>query len=93
MEASGVRLAEYVGGKICWGIKTGLNEAFIIDRETRDRLIDDSPESTEIIRPLLKGDDIRRYEIHYRDFFLLYMNHGVDARRYRAVIKYRATHK
>ena len=39
MEKSGVRLKEYVNGEIYYGIKTGLNEAFIINRETRDKLI------------------------------------------------------
>ncbi|MGE0883663.1 MAG: TaqI-like C-terminal specificity domain-containing protein [Blastocatellales bacterium] len=88
MESSGPTLTEVVAGKICWGIKTGLNEAFIIDRQTRDELIADSPDCSEVIKPLLKGDDVRRYEVHYRDAFLLYMNHGVDARRYSAILKH-----
>ena len=36
------------------GVVTGYNEAFIIDQTTRDRLVELSPNSVEIIRPVLK---------------------------------------
>ncbi|MBK9336931.1 MAG: hypothetical protein IPM98_10220 [Lewinellaceae bacterium] len=35
LRAAGVPLGEYVEGKIYYGIKTGLNEAFVIDADTR----------------------------------------------------------
>jgi hypothetical protein len=35
----GTPLGEYVKGRFYYGIKTGLNEAFVVDRVTRDRLI------------------------------------------------------
>ena len=56
-----VTLGEYVEGKIYYGIKTGLNEAFVIDRETRDRLIAEDPKSAEVIKPFLAGRDVKRY--------------------------------
>jgi len=37
---------------INYGIKTGLNEAFIIDRKTKDELIKKSPKNADIIRPV-----------------------------------------
>ncbi len=43
------------------GILTGYNEAFIIDKRTRDDLIKVSPKNAEIIRPILRGRDIHRY--------------------------------
>ena len=43
------------------GVLTGLNEAFIIDTPTRDRILQQDPRSGEIIKPLLRGRDIRRY--------------------------------
>ena len=39
LRKTGTPLGEYVGGKIYYGIKTGLNEAFVIDAATRERLI------------------------------------------------------
>jgi hypothetical protein len=58
---SGVPLAEYANGKPLNGIKTGLNEAFLIDTPTRDQLVKDHPGCAEIIKPYLRGQDIERW--------------------------------
>ena len=56
---------------INYGIKTGLNEAFIISKEKRDELIKTDPKSAEIIRPILRGRDIKRNEIDFQDKYLI----------------------
>ena len=56
---------------INYGIKTGLNEAFIIDGATRNRLILEDPKSAEIIRPILRGRDIKRYSYTFADKWLI----------------------
>ena len=53
------------------GITTGCNEAFIIDKAKRDELIAQDPKSTEIIKPLLRGRDIKRYHIQWADMYLI----------------------
>jgi len=40
---------------------TGLNEAFIINEAKRKELIEKDPKSEEIIKPILRGKDIKRY--------------------------------
>jgi methylase of polypeptide subunit release factors len=85
MEKSGPRLGQLCKGLLGWGVKTGLNEAFIIDQLTRDELIAQSPDAAEIIKPLLAGDDVRRYELHYRGSYLIYAQHGLDIQRYPSV--------
>ena len=45
------------------GVLTGLNGAFIIDDATRQRLIEADPKSAEIIKPILRGRDIRRFRV------------------------------
>ncbi|MDE2321155.1 MAG: Eco57I restriction-modification methylase domain-containing protein [candidate division NC10 bacterium] len=60
---SGKPLGDYVGAKIFYGIKTGLNGAFVIDHTMRDRLTDEHPKSAELIKPFLGGEEIRRYLI------------------------------
>ena len=47
---------------INFGIKTGYNEAFIIDEPTRNGLLKADPKSDEIIKPLLRGRDIQKYK-------------------------------
>ncbi len=61
LKAKGTPLGEYVKGEIYYGIKTGLNEAFVIDEETKDLLIAQDPKSAELIKPFLAGKDIKRY--------------------------------
>ena len=50
VEAIGIPLKDW-DVTINYGIKTGLNEAFIIDRNKQDELIAADPNSAEIIRP------------------------------------------
>lgn len=57
----GVPLAQYVNKKIYRGILTGLNEAFVINEETKTRLIEEHPSSSKVIKPFLAGRDIKRY--------------------------------
>jgi hypothetical protein len=53
------------------GILTGCNEAFIIDKNKRDELIKISPNSAEIIRPILRGRDIKRYGYEFADKYII----------------------
>lgn len=85
MDAAGVPLGEYVDGKIYYGIKTGLNKAFIIDRATRDRLIAEDAKSEEIIKPLLVGDDIRKYHVNWRGRYLIFTRRGINIDEYPAI--------
>jgi len=76
IKARGVPLKEYVGGKIYRGVLTGLNEAFVIDKTTRERLIDEDARSAELIKPFLAGRDIKRYELPANDKYLILMPRG-----------------
>ena len=57
--------------QINYGIKTGFNDAFIIDGTKRNELIEQDPKSAEIIRPLLRGRDIKRYAYEFADLYLI----------------------
>jgi len=50
---------------------TGYNEAFIIDRKKKDELISADPKSAEIIRPILRGRDIKRYGFDFADQYII----------------------
>ncbi|MFQ5586378.1 MAG: Eco57I restriction-modification methylase domain-containing protein [Thermodesulfobacteriota bacterium] len=76
IRTTGVPLDEYVEGMIFYGIKTGLNAAFVIDRETRDRLIAEEPKSQELIKPFLMGRDIKRYAITNEGRYLILIPKG-----------------
>ncbi|MDO5524279.1 MAG: hypothetical protein Q4G48_09585 [Bacteroidia bacterium] len=59
--------------QINYGIKTGFNDAFIITGEKRKELIEKDPKSEEIIRPILRGRDIKRYSYDFADLYLLFI--------------------
>lgn len=64
--------------KINYGIKTGLNEAFIIDTATRDRLVAEDPKSAEILKPILRGRDIKRYSYEWAGEWLVATGFDID---------------
>ncbi|OQY29309.1 MAG: restriction endonuclease subunit R [Candidatus Cloacimonetes bacterium 4572_55] len=72
----GVPLGDYLPGKIYYGIKTGLNKAFVINAETRSRLIAEDARSEELIKPLLVGRDIKRYQPPTSERFLILIQKG-----------------
>jgi hypothetical protein len=88
MEAIGMPLGEYVKGQIFSGVKAGYNEAFIVDAATREQLIAEDPHSAEIIKPLVVGQDLGRYEIHFAGRYLIWTYVGVDIERYPAIKRY-----
>jgi len=63
--------------QINYGIKTGYNEAFIISGEKRKELIEKDPKSDEIIRPILRGKDIKRYGYDFADRWLINTHNGI----------------
>jgi type I restriction-modification system DNA methylase subunit len=73
IKAAGVPLGDYVGGRFYRGILTGLNEAFVVNREKRDELIAKHPSSAEVLKPFLRGRDIKRWRVEFEDLYLLFV--------------------
>src|SRR6266487_4310582 len=73
---TGTLLGQYAGGKMYYGIKTGLNEAFVINQTTRDRLIAADPRSAKVLKPFLRGRDLGRYAIRTAGLWLIRVENG-----------------
>jgi adenine-specific DNA-methyltransferase len=58
---------------INYGIKTGFNEAFIIDGKKKDELIQADPKNAEIIKPILRGRDIKKYKAEFADLWIIFI--------------------
>lgn len=56
---------------INYGIKTGFNEAFIIDTAKRDELVARDPKSAEIIKPILRGRDMQKYTYEFANKWMI----------------------
>ena len=69
--------------QINYGIKTGCNEAFIISSEKRDQILDncktlaERERTAELIRPILRGRDIKQYGFEWADLWLINTHNGV----------------
>ncbi len=85
LQKMGTPLGEYVEGKIYRGILTGLNEAFVVDSETKNRLISEDPKSAELIKPFLLGRDIKRYQPLRSNQYLIFTRRGVNIKEYPAI--------
>lgn len=55
----GQSLSEFVENRLFRGVLTGLNEAFIIDQATHDRLVAEDSNCAERLHPMLRGEDLR----------------------------------
>jgi len=69
--SSGTPLRKYLGSRVSRGITTGLNEAFVIDGETRARLIAEDAKSSDIIKPFMRGNDVKRWRPNFDDKYLI----------------------
>ncbi|MEI6456313.1 MAG: TaqI-like C-terminal specificity domain-containing protein, partial [bacterium] len=85
---AGIPLGEYVKGKIYRGVLTGLNEAFVIDEATRQRLVAEDPRSAGVIKPFLAGRDIKRYQVPVSDKYLIFTRRGIRIDQYPAIKNY-----
>ncbi len=88
LRRSGISLGEYVGGKFYRGVVTGLNEAFVIDQATRDRLVAKDPRSAEIIKPWLRGRDLKRWRVKWSGLYLIYVPWELPVQDYPAIYSY-----
>jgi len=92
IEALGTPLGEW-DINIYYGIKTGYNDAFIVDGKTKDRLIAEDPKSAEILKPILRGRDIKRYWAEFADLWLIatFPSLNLNINQYPAIKKYLAS--
>ena len=84
----GTSLGEYVGDKFYRGIVTGLNKAFVIDQSTRDRLVAEDPRNAEVIKPWLRGRNVKRWQVEWAGQHLLWAYKGIAIEEYPAVLEH-----
>ncbi|WP_027003708.1 Eco57I restriction-modification methylase domain-containing protein [Hugenholtzia roseola] len=89
IEAAGKPLKDW-DVQINYGIKTGYNEAFIIDKAKRDELIRQDPKSAELLKPILRGRDVQRYVPEFADLYLIatFPALNLDIEQYPAIKNY-----
>ena len=76
LQSNNISLEDYANKKIYRGIITGLNEAFVIDESTRQKLVKEDINSDRLIKPFLAGKDIKRYETNIKSSYLILIPRG-----------------
>ena len=72
---TGTPLGKYVRG-IYYGVKTGYTDAFVIDAKTRAKLIEEDPKSEELIKPWLRGKDIKKWHPEWAGLYVIAIPQG-----------------
>ncbi len=75
IETRGIPLKEW-DISIYRGVLTGFNEAFIINQAKRDELLAADPKSADMIKPILRGRDIRKYEAKWANLYIIMTHNG-----------------
>ncbi len=74
-----VALERWLGKSLIgWGIKTGLNEAFVLSESEAKKWLKATPKLREVVKPLLIGDEVRRYSTVSPDQYLIYASRGFN---------------
>jgi len=68
---AGVPLKEFAGTVPLMGIKTGFNDAFLLDTPTKERLVAADPKSSDLFRPYLRGQDVNRWGAEWPGLWML----------------------
>ena len=76
---TGTPLGKFVQGRMYYGIKTGLNNAFVIDEGRRAELIAADPRSEDLIKPWLRGKDIKRWHPAWAKLCVIAIQNSGDA--------------
>lgn len=83
---TGKKALKDVYGSPLYGIKTGLNAAFVIDNATKERLCTQDSRSADLLKPFLEGKDLKRWRAEPRGLWLIYIpKNRVDIDDYPAI--------
>jgi hypothetical protein len=78
LRQNGKSLAQYAGAKPLSGIKTGLNEAFLIDTPAKIAMVTAEPSTAELLRPYLRGHDIERWHPDWAGLWMIALKSSGD---------------
>ncbi len=78
IRTAGSLLKEVAGVKPLLGIKTGFNEAFLINDCTKNLLIQSDPKSAVLLKPYLRGQDIKRWNSDWQKLWMILLKSSND---------------
>lgn len=77
IKAENKTLEEY-NTKIRLGLATGDNNVFVIDEVKKNEFIEQDSKNSDLIKPILRGRDIERYNYNFPDLYLILTKNGIN---------------
>ncbi|MDO9153556.1 MAG: Eco57I restriction-modification methylase domain-containing protein, partial [Paludibacter sp.] len=93
IEKNSILLNEATDIKINRGITTSANDIFLIDRKIGDELIKKNQNNAKILKPVLKGAEIKRYYVKDFNNYIILSKTGISIENYPDVFDYLQTHQ
>jgi type I restriction-modification system DNA methylase subunit len=94
IKSVGIPLVEFTSGvKSFWGVLTGLNEVFLINETKKKELIQSDAKSAEIIKPYLRGQDVKRWIPQWENRWMIFTRRGINIDDYPAIKSYLEEHR
>lgn len=70
------------------GVTTGLNDAFIVNQQTKEHEFDNDNISLTLIKPLIRGINIKKYYIEWNKEWLIFTRRGININKYKAILSH-----
>lgn len=84
-----ITINQYTNGGIYYGIKTGLNEAFIINQTIKNQLTEKDFKSNLILKKMVEGDDFKSWSLNHSGRYMIATQYNLDVENeYPAVFEY-----
>jgi hypothetical protein len=93
IETNNKGLSKIKNVQINRGITTGLNSVFIIGDKEKDEILIKDPSSAQIIKPIAKGEHIKRWHLKQIHSYLIFTHTGVDINKYKGILEYLSNYK
>jgi hypothetical protein len=84
----GILIKKMPNIKIFYGIKTGFDKSFIIDERTKSELINKDKKNKELIKPFVRGRDIKRYKLNFSGLYIILTKIDVQIENYPVIKQY-----
>ncbi|MDP2950742.1 MAG: TaqI-like C-terminal specificity domain-containing protein [Chloroflexota bacterium] len=91
--SQGTPLGKFVNGRMYRGVLTGLNDAFVINEAKRQELVKADTRSAEVIKPWLRGRDIKRWRVEPAGLYVLFTRRGINIKQHPAILEHLAQYR
>ena len=71
-------LQEYTNGGVYYGIKTGLNEAFIIDKTKYLEIVTQDKASEKLLKKMVEGDDFGKWHLNHSGRYMVATGYDLE---------------